>query len=202
MPHRQTRRLAPVGRLALLCSSLLMLTACGDAITKSSMNAPAHPTAINPALQAKALAEVRQKQAQGTRVWCVPFARTASGVNLRGNAGTWWNAAKGIYHRGDAPEPSAVMVFAPSSNSRLGHVAVVSEVVSDRIVLVDHANWQRNQVSLKMPVVDVSEKGDWSSVRVESTPGVLGSSRPVYGFVYPQPISPTANPSDAATPQG
>lgn len=172
-----------------------MLGACGDAITKSSMNAPAPQTAINPALQAKAIAEAKQKQAKGARVWCVPFARTASGVELRGNAGTWWNAAKGVYDRGHDPEPGAVVVFAPSGGSRLGHVAVVSQVVSDRVVLIDHANWHRNQISLKMPVVDVSEKGDWSKVQVEATPGVRGSARPVYGFIYPEKVS-------AAKPQG
>ncbi len=53
-----------------------------------------------------------------------------------------------------------------------------------------HANWHRNKVSLKMPVIDVSEKGDWSRVRVEGTPGVLGSVYPVHGFVYPVTIGP------------
>ncbi|MFN4153680.1 MAG: CHAP domain-containing protein [Paracoccaceae bacterium] len=182
-----SQRMRGVGRLTLLCASLALLTACGDTLTKSSMGAPA-PTSLNPALQAKAIAEVKEKQARGARVWCVPFARTASGVDLRGNAGTWWNAAKGNYYRGKEPEEGAVMVFAPHASSRLGHVAVVSEVVSERKVLIDHANWQRNKVSLKMPVIDVSEHNDWSRVEVEGTPGVTGSARPMYGFVYPRKI--------------
>lgn len=182
------RGLSTTGRIVFLCASLMALTACGDALTKSSMNAPVAPTTLNLALQSKAISEAKAKQSKGQRVWCVPFARTASGVQLRGNAGTWWNAAKGIYDRGDAPEPGAVMVFAPHSSSRMGHVAVVSEIVSDRMVLIDHANWHRNKISLKMPVIDVSEKGDWSRVQVEGTPGVKGDPRPVHGFVYARPI--------------
>lgn len=181
---QQTRGFA---RTTLLCASLLLLTACGDAITKSSMGGPA-PASFNTMLQAKAIAEVKEKQARGARVWCVPFARTASGVELRGNAGTWWNAAKGQYFRGKTPEEGAVMVFAPHASSRMGHVAVVSEVVSERKVLIDHANWQRNKISLKMPVIDVSENNDWSRVEVEGTPGVMGRPRPVHGFVYPRKI--------------
>lgn len=151
------------------------------------MSAPA-PVSINAELLADAIARVEAKQASGARVWCVPFARDASGVSLRGNAGTWWNAAKGEYYRGKSPEAGAVMVFAPHSSSRMGHVAVVSEVVSERKVLIDHANWHRNQISLKMPVIDVSANNDWSKVRVEGTPGVLGNARPVHGFVYPRKI--------------
>ncbi|MDO9637422.1 MAG: CHAP domain-containing protein [Pseudotabrizicola sp.] len=184
-----TRLMHGFARTTFLCASLVLLTACGDAITKSSMGASA-PATLNPELQAKAIAEVREKQAKGARVWCVPFARTASGVELTGNAGTWWTAAKGVYSRGNEPEAGAVMVFAPHSSSRLGHVAVVSEVVSDREVLIDHANWTRNKVSLKMPVYDVSANNDWSRIQVEGTPGVLGDARPVHGFVYPRKIGP------------
>ncbi|WP_233517046.1 CHAP domain-containing protein [Pseudotabrizicola alkalilacus] len=189
-----SQRLSGIARLTLLCASLALLTACGDTISKSSMSAPA-PSSFNPVLQAKAIAEAKDKQARGIRVWCVPFARTASGIDLRGNAGTWWNAAKGVYYRGKAPEEGAVMVFAPHSSSRLGHVAVVSEVVSERKVLIDHANWQRSKISLKMPVIDVSANNDWSRVQVEGTPGVMGNARPMHGFVYPRKIGAA---SDAA----
>jgi hypothetical protein len=187
MTAKQTRGLGWVGRTAFLCASLTLLTACGDMVTKSSMSAPA-PVSINTELLANAIAQVEAKQASGTRVWCVPFARDASGVSLRGNAGTWWTAAQGEYYRGKAPEAGAVMVFAPHSSSRMGHVAVVSEVVSERKILIDHANWHRNQISLKMPVIDISTNNDWSKVRVEGTPGVLGNARPVHGFVYPRKI--------------
>lgn len=187
MFDQQTRGLKRATRLAFLCASLVMLTACGDAITKSSMGAPA-PSSFNPMLQAQAIAAAKEKQARGARVWCVPFARDASGIALRGNAGTWFAAAKGEYYRGKAPEEGAVMVFAPHSSSRLGHIAVVSDIVSDRKILIDHANWHRNKISLGMAVIDVSKNNDWSQVKVEGTPGVWGTPRPVHGFVYPRKI--------------
>lgn len=133
-----------------------------------------------------AMAEAKQKRARGERVWCVPFARTAAGVDIRGNAKTWWAAAAGRYARGHEPAVGAVMVFSGSRKMPLGHVAVVSQMVDDRTVLVDHANWKRNKVSLGMAVIDVSEAGDWSAVRVEGDPGVVGRVNPVSGFIYPE----------------
>ena len=67
----------------------------------------------------------------------------------------------------------------------MGHIAVVSDVVSPREIRVDHANWKRNQVSLKMAVIDVSKANDWSAVQVESQPGAFGSTYPINGFIYP-----------------
>lgn len=132
-----------------------------------------------------AVAEAQAKRSRGERVWCVPFARTLSGVALRGNAKTWWSAAKGLYRRGAEPSVGAVMVFSGSKKMPMGHVAVVSQVVDDREILIDHANWKRNRISLGMRVVDVSDAGDWSAVRVEGDPGVLGRVNPVSGFIYP-----------------
>ena len=137
-----------------------------------------------------ATAEVKQKRARGERVWCVPFARTASGVEIKGNAKTWWAAAEGRYRRGDEPSVGAVMVFSGSRKMPMGHVAVVAQVVNDRVILIDHANWKRNQISLGMAVTDVSEAGDWSAVRVEGTPGVVGRVNPVSGFIYPDAPEP------------
>jgi surface antigen len=147
------------------------------------------PATMNAALQgsvAAAVAEAQAKRARGQRVWCVPFARTATGVDIRGNAETWWAAAAGRYDRGAEPQVGAVMVFSGSRKMPMGHVAVVSALVSDRVIRIDHANWKRNQVSLGMVVHDVSEAGDWSAVRVEGDPGVVGRVNPVAGFIYPQ----------------
>jgi hypothetical protein len=132
-----------------------------------------------------AVAEVKARRARGERVWCVPFARTLRGLALRGNAKTWWAAAEGLYRRGATPRVGAVMVFSGSKKMPMGHVAVVAEVVSEREILIDHANWKRNQISLGMRVVDVSHAGDWSAVKVEGSPGVLGRVNPVSGFIYP-----------------
>ena len=134
---------------------------------------------------ALASAEARQKRSRGERVWCVPFARTASGVAIKGNAKTWWAAAEGRYDRGNEPSVGAVMVFSGSRKMPMGHVAVVAEIVNDRVILIDHANWKRNKVSLGMAVTDVSSAGDWSAVRVEGDPGVVGRVNPVSGFIYP-----------------
>ena len=43
---------------------------------------------------------------------CVPFARSESGVEIRGNAKTWWAQAAGEYKRGHEPRKGAVMAFA------------------------------------------------------------------------------------------
>lgn len=142
---------------------------------------------IDPDRQAFAIREVASLRAQGKRAWCVPFARNLSGIQIRGNAHTWWGQADGEYSRGSDPLVGSVMVFSKSSRLRLGHVAVVSEVIDDRHILIDHANWARNKVTLKMGVIDISDAGDWSRVRVESSPGAYGSPYIVSGFIYAAP---------------
>ena len=171
-----------VGRI-VLCGLLLI----GLATTEVG----ATPTPqTNPLLQraAFAVAEAKTMRRQGQRVWCVPFARAASGINIKGNAVTWWAKAAGLYNRSTVPKVGAVMAFAATRKMRMGHVAVVAQVVSDRVILINHANWRRNEVSLNMTVVDVSRAGDWSAVRVESQPGSLGAVFPVNGFIYPNEV--------------
>lgn len=135
-----------------------------------------------------AVAEAQAMRSRGQRVWCVPFARTASGIEIMGNAVTWWAKAAGRYQRGDEPQVGAVMAFGATRKMRMGHVAVVSRVISDRVVQINHANWSRNRISLNMTVMDVSKAGDWSAVRVESQPGVWGAVYPVNGFIYPNDV--------------
>jgi surface antigen len=135
-----------------------------------------------------AVSQAQAMRKRGQKVWCVPFARMASGIEIKGNAVTWWAGAAGRYDRGDEPAVGAVMAFGATRKMRMGHVAVVSRVISDRVVQIDHANWTRNQISLNMTVVDVSAAGDWSAVRVESQPGVLGAVYPVKGFIYPNAV--------------
>ena len=123
---------------------------------------------------------------------CVPFARSESGVEIHGNAKTWWAQAAGDYDRGQEPRKGAVMAFAGTRSMPLGHVAVVEKVVSDREILISHANWspingRRGQIERNVRVVDVSDAGDWSLVRVWYAPiGDLGlRANPVQGFIYP-----------------
>ena len=134
------------------------------------------------------------------RFWqCAPYAREISGVDIHGNAWTWWSQAEGRYERGDTPQVGAVMSFQRTRRMPLGHVAMVSRVVSDREVLLTHANWSRpGGVERNVRAVDVSPEGDWSEVKVWFAPiGGLGTSvYPVNGFIY----ADDAPESDAFAP--
>ncbi|MBB3909781.1 CHAP domain-containing protein [Sphingomonas desiccabilis] len=122
------------------------------------------------------------------RFWqCAPYAREISGIDIHGNANTWWNQAAGKYERGNTPKEGAVLSFEASRRMRMGHVAMVSKVVSDREVLLTHANWsRRGGIERDVRAVDVSAAGDWSEVRVWFGPvGGLGtSSYSTNGFIY------------------
>ena len=118
---------------------------------------------------------------------CAPYARMISGIDIRGNALTWWNQAAGKYARGATPRKGSVMSFAATSRMRMGHVAMVSRVVNDREVLLTHANWsRRGGIETDVRAVDVSDAGDWSRVKVwfASNRGLGTSSYPVNGFIY------------------
>jgi surface antigen len=130
--------------------------------------------------------------AQANARWqCATFARMFSGIQLFGNAWTWWNEALGKYTTGPTPQAGSVLVFKRSGMMHDGHVAVVSRVLTDRIIQVTHANWSviqggRGKVEKDVTVVDVSPKGDWSQVKVWYDPiRDLGNTvYPTYGFIY------------------
>jgi surface antigen len=122
---------------------------------------------------------------------CVPFARLVSGIQLFGDAYTWWQQAIGKYDVGFQPKAGAVLCFKPTERMRLGHVAVVSEVLTDRIVQITHANWSpidggRGKVEKDVTLVDVSPEGNWSQVKVWYDPSrdLGGSTYQTYGFIY------------------
>jgi surface antigen len=123
---------------------------------------------------------------------CVPFARAVSGIEIRGDAHTWWNQAEGHYARGNQPKMGAVLAFKPYGKMQLGHVAAVRKIIDSRNILVSHANWsliegKRGHIEENVRVMDVSEAGDWSEVRVWfASLDDLGTTHwPVYGFIYP-----------------
>lgn len=123
---------------------------------------------------------------------CVPYARQVTGIQIRGDAWTWWDQAAGRYGRGTRPKVGAVMAFEPHGHSRLGHVAAVSRIVDSRTVLIRHANWspingRRGQIEDNVRAVDVSPANDWSEVRVWFAPSqALGTTHwPIRGFIYP-----------------
>ena len=129
----------------------------------------------------------------GGRLQCVTFARMDSGIELSGNANAWWDNAAGIYQRGTRPEPGSVLSFRSNGAMRLGHVAVVSDVVDSRTVAIDQANWGGpGQVTRDVTVVDVSPQNDWSAVRVGlGHTGEFGSIYPTNGFIYNRPDTGT-----------
>ena len=125
---------------------------------------------------------------------CVPYVRQATGMAIRGNGGDWWHNAAGLYARGHAPEPGAVMAFARTGQMHAGHVAVVQEVISAREVLIHHANWggpgiRRGSIMADVSVIDVSLNNDWSSVRVQvgRDQENMGRIYPIQGFIYDRP---------------
>ena len=122
---------------------------------------------------------------------CVTFARLFTGIQLFGDAWTWWSQAASKYARGFTPKSGSVLVFKPFGSMSHGHVAVVSQVLTDRIIQVTHANWSRiggarGRIEKDVTVVDVSPSGDWSQVKVwyDAQRDVGRTVYPTYGFVY------------------
>jgi surface antigen len=121
------------------------------------------------------------------RLQCVPYARMVSGIQIFGNAHTWWQRASGKFLRSQSPKVGSVMVVRGNRKSRHGHVAVVTRVLNKREIVVDHANWlNQERIHIGTPVIDVSAKNDWSAVRVWYTPGDRYGANvyPVRGFIH------------------
>ncbi|HEX6859694.1 MAG TPA: CHAP domain-containing protein [Caulobacteraceae bacterium] len=149
-------------------------------------------TALGSLAAAVMLSFVPVSGAMADMYWqCVPFARLISGIQIFGDARTWWDQASGKYEKGQTPKAGSVLCFKPTGRMTLGHVAVVSQVLTDRVIQITHANWSRiggtrGQVEKDVTVIDVSEGGDWSKVKVwYESAGDLGSTTyPTYGFIY------------------
>ncbi|HSV03075.1 MAG TPA: CHAP domain-containing protein [Phenylobacterium sp.] len=123
---------------------------------------------------------------------CAQFARVMSGIQIFGDAYTWWKQAVGRYQEGFQPKAGAVLCFKPTQRMRLGHVAVVTQVLTDRVIQITHANWSpidgsRGKIEKDVTLIDVSQAGDWSLVKVWYDPNrdMGGSTYPTYGFIYP-----------------
>lgn len=141
-------------------------------------------------LKAKTPSQDYYKIAQ--QVQCVPHARKVSGIPIRGNAHTWWPQAKGKFERSKhVPHVGSVMVLSKTQRLRYGHLAVVKNIIDNRTIEVEHANWGGNLASRKivykrMPVKDASTNNDWSRARFFDYPSkTFGSVYPVSGFILP-----------------
>jgi surface antigen len=199
-----------VAAAALICSTPASAASQSDSKTKSSHHqTTSHASAkhTNGSVKQASAKSSKRRYAGGGGISCVPYARAASGITLAGNAANWWDAASGVYDRGSRPEPGAVLNFRANSHMRLGHVAVVSTVLSSREIEIDHANWNvwgytRGGVSRGVRVVDVSPTNNWSAVRVElGHSGDFGSVYPTYGFIYDRPDSGTLIANNLTTMQ-
>ena len=118
---------------------------------------------------------------------CAPFARELSGIALYGDAASWWDQADGQYVRASRPQLGSALVFRRESRLPSGHVSVVSRILGSRQIQVTQANWVAGQLNEDQLVVDVSERNDWTEVRVWWPPiGQLGShGYPTFGFIQP-----------------
>lgn len=153
------------------------MTACSQAPERIVLTPPPampDPQALEAALQTPP--ESRQ---------CVPYARYLSGINLQGDAYTWWNGAAGRYLRGQQPMPGAVLVLTRTGRLTRGHLAVVRQVIDARRILVDHANWKPGEITSGMAVADVSPNNDWTELRFFNEEyQSYGSVYPANGFIY------------------
>jgi surface antigen len=140
---------------------------------------------------------------EGTALQCVPYARDRSGVNIHGDAYTWWDKAAGVYARGATPLLGSVMVLNGYAGRHRAHVAVVRRFISAREISIDHANWlDDGAVYVNDPVIDVSADNDWTMVKVWNIrTGSWGSKiYRVQGFIGPGPANANPVVADYRTP--
>lgn len=138
-------------KLSLLFALSCLLSACATASLPSlPPNAPVSYTS--------------------TPISCVPYARDVSGIQITGDAYTWWNAAAPRYQRAQTPCPGSVLVLDRTSKMKSGHVATVNRVIDARHITVNHSNWGNNSgrrrvIYHDMPVEDISPANNWTSVK-------------------------------------
>jgi surface antigen len=177
------------GKLLILC---LILAFGASGVAQASSHSDSHHSATISSAHGRhgdTATPLPRRHTRGYRVVpisCVPFARRDSGIEVAGNAWEWWENAAGLYARGSVPQVGSVLAFQTNRHMRLGHVAVVSRVLNRREIEVDQANWPNGRgISRGVPVVDVSERNDWTAVRVGlGHSGNYGSIYPTYGFIY------------------
>ena len=167
-----------VGRLA----ALLLLAGCASPTPKEA----AVTVPVPPPQQTTQLASLQTYAVSpGIGTQCVPYARSRSGIKIFGDAYRWWDGAKGQYARGNLPLVGSVLVLSKTKRLRRGHVGVVTAIMSEREIRLDHANWQPNAIITNMAVMDVSPANDWTQLRFwNKETRKWGAVYPASGFVY------------------
>ncbi|MGE0594991.1 MAG: CHAP domain-containing protein [Hyphomonadaceae bacterium] len=175
--------LNPAATLAALAA--LGLAACATTPAPVASRAAQPPAMTPPPFDFEGAPRIVDDQGP---LQCVPFARNASGIQIYGDANTWWGQAAGRYPRSSSPAPGSVFVMRGYNDPSRGHVAVVTGIISERVIRVDQANWlNRGEITLNVPVLDVSPANDWSEVRVWHIPTNAWGAR-IYraeGFIHP-----------------
>ena len=189
--HRQTPSLL---NILLLDLNIPMDNQSATASTARECHAGAHPVPadrharpVRPAHPTRLPAPYAGGYVGGTvTAECAPFARALTGVRLNGDAADWWWEADGRYAR-STPGRGQRAGAAPLRPAAQRPCRVVSQVLSERQILVTQANWVHHRVTQDQPVVDVSPGNDWSLVRVWWPPGgAMGvADYPAYGFIRP-----------------
>lgn len=196
---RQRTDSSPISALAL---TSLLASACASgraapveypgALSRQAAQAPIVRAPSGPVIaRAAILSVVSWSRAPvvretGTDLQCVPFARGLSGIDIFGDANTWWAQAEGRFARRERPRVGAVIAMGGTPR---GHIGVVTRLVSAREILVDHANWLgEGEIQTGALMVDASTANDWSAVYVWHAPsGQLGvRAYPVQGFIGPE----------------
>lgn len=150
------------------------------------------PESVAPAVASEAPNPDGIHPYQGELMQCVPYAREVSGIDITGDAWSWWDAAEGKYERGHQPRFMAVLVLSRTDRLKLGHVAVVVDVLGPREIRVTHANFGSDPVSRRivydsMPAIDVSVANDWSLMRFWNYQAkAWGITYEASGFIYPE----------------
>lgn len=124
---------------------------------------------------------------------CVRAVRSMSDFTIQGDAWTWWQHSEGTYEHDVRPQAGSVLVFKRTGQLGRGHVSLVSGVIDNRTIEVDHTWLRSGQIRRGMTVIDVSPNNDWSEVRVWNEPtDQLGTrTYPTYGFVLPSGAEPS-----------
>ena len=85
---------------------------------------------------------------RGLGVECAPFARALTGVTAVGRRGRLvGRSGWADYTRSQTPEIGSLLILRRSGRLPSGHVAVVSQVLSRRQILVTQANWVHHRVT-------------------------------------------------------